>query len=79
MNRSEAPNLTLEEIDVLNVLAEGDSTREISAYLGISPLETRKYLREIYSKLGARNAPNAIYKAYKKGLILTDEQTVTFP
>jgi DNA-binding NarL/FixJ family response regulator len=61
--------LTAREVQILRLLADGQSPAEISSALHIR-LRTVKYnLSTIYRKLGARGAVQAIVLAYKAGLV----------
>lgn len=61
--------LTARQREVLQLLAEGKSAKEIGAILGISPrtVETHKY--KIMDDLGAQTAAELIQHAIKHGLI----------
>ncbi|OVE76408.1 hypothetical protein BVX97_01080 [bacterium E08(2017)] len=61
--------LTRREMEVLELVAEGLSQRKIASQLGISAFTVNEYVRNIYGKLDAQNAPSAVSKAYVSGVL----------
>jgi DNA-binding NarL/FixJ family response regulator len=61
--------LSERELEVLMLLGEGFVQKEISEKLGISANTVATHIRRVYDKLGVQNAPAAITKAYKKGIL----------
>lgn len=59
-SKSGAPDLTDREIEVLQLLAEGRTTREISELLVLSHHTVRNHVRNILTKLGARSQLDAV-------------------
>lgn len=53
------PSLTCRERDILSLLAQGLSNKEIAAQLCLSEKTVRNRLSEILSKLGVRNRTQA--------------------
>lgn len=51
--------LTPRERDILTLLAEGDSSKQIARRLGLTPGTVRAYLHTIYEKLGVENRTQA--------------------
>lgn len=51
--------LTPRERDILALLAEGDSSKQIARRLGLTPGTVRAYLHTIYEKLGVENRTQA--------------------
>lgn len=51
--------LTPRERDILALLAEGDSSKQIATRLGLTPGTVRAYLHTIYEKLGVENRTQA--------------------
>ena len=62
-------NLSTREMDTLKLLAEGLSRKEIADRLGIGVATVVTHLNRIYEKLEVPNAPAAINKAYRSGLL----------
>ncbi|MEU1973471.1 LuxR C-terminal-related transcriptional regulator [Microbacterium sp. NPDC019599] len=69
--RSEAPTLTPREHEVLRLLAEGDSNKQIATRLGLSVKTVMHHSVSIYRKLAVRGRAEATAYAYRGGL-LTD-------
>jgi PAS domain S-box-containing protein len=64
--------LTPRQRQVLELLAEGLGTNEISERLVISPATVRNHVQNILEKLGAHSRLEAIAQAYQQGLIEVD-------
>ena len=62
--------LTRREIDILPLLAEGLSNKEIAARLYIAPVTVKTHLQNIYKKLNAKNRIEALKKSRKIGIII---------
>jgi DNA-binding CsgD family transcriptional regulator len=60
--RPHLPSLTERELEVLGLVAQGLTNREISSELFISPATVRTHLEHIYDKLGVRNRAGAVGK-----------------
>ncbi len=60
------------ETEILSLIADGLAKKEIADRLGIGVSTVVTHVSHIYEKLGAVNAPAAVAKAYKAGLILPD-------
>jgi PAS domain S-box-containing protein len=63
------PRLTAREAEVLELAADGRSTRDIAAVLVLSPGTVKTHLQNIYAKLGARDRVSAVATAMRLGLI----------
>lgn len=61
--------LTDREIEVLELVASGLVKKEIANNLGIGETTVISHVKNIYEKLGAVNAPAAVAKAYRVGLL----------
>jgi DNA-binding CsgD family transcriptional regulator len=55
--------LTARQADVLNLLAEGRSTKDIARRLGLAVPTVKTHLAAVYRQLGARNRLQAVVKA----------------
>jgi DNA-binding NarL/FixJ family response regulator len=62
-------SLTPHEKEVLRLMAEGKSSRDIGAKLGISYTTVRTHIRSLGSKLGVHSKLEAIVKARELALI----------
>jgi RNA polymerase sigma factor (sigma-70 family) len=62
-------SLTPRERQVLRLVAEGLSSRNVAAELGISYTTVRTHIRSLGSKLGVHSKLEAIVKARELGLI----------
>jgi DNA-binding NarL/FixJ family response regulator len=56
-------------LDVLRLMAEGKTTREIALELGLSRYTVKNYIERIYERLGARDRVQAVSIALRAGLI----------
>lgn len=65
------PELTGRELEVLAMIAEGMTSREISDHLYISENTVRNHVRNILDKLGMSSRFEAVSWAYREGLIPT--------
>ena len=61
--------LTYRELEVLGLLAERKTNKEVALQLGISPGTVRQHTHNIYQKLDASNRREAVAKALKFGLL----------
>jgi NarL family two-component system response regulator LiaR len=62
-------NLTAREIEILRLLAQGQSTRDISEALYISPRTTATHVTNILGKLGLTSRTAAVAYAMRTGLV----------
>ena len=65
----DVPRLTPREGDVLPLLAQGYSNKEIARSLGVSPDTIKDHLARLYAKLDARDRTDAVGRARTLGLI----------
>lgn len=66
---AELPNLTQRQLEVLRLMAQGNSNKEIARELGISENTVRVHISAIISALDATNRTEAAYSAMRLGLI----------
>lgn len=62
-------NLTARMRDILALMAEGKSQREIAYELGLSHFTVKNYIERIYERLGALDRVQAVSTALRAGLI----------
>lgn len=65
----EPSQLSAREKEVLRLLAEGSSNREIAEALFLSPETVKTYVARIFQKLEATDRAQAVTKAFRLGLI----------
>jgi len=61
--------LTPRELQVLALVADGLSNREVGAALGVSDETVKFHLGSVFGKLGASNRTDAVRQALRRGLI----------
>jgi DNA-binding NarL/FixJ family response regulator len=66
--RSETP-LSNRESEILQHVAHGHTTKEVAKLLGISPHTVKTHLERIFEKLGANDRAQAVYIAFRLGLV----------
>jgi DNA-binding CsgD family transcriptional regulator len=64
--RPQLASLTERELDVLALVAQGLTNRQISSRLFISPATVRTHLEHIYDKLGVRSRAGAVSAAFRR-------------
>jgi DNA-binding CsgD family transcriptional regulator len=57
------------ELRYLSMVANGYTSREIARILGKSEETVKSALKSVRKKLDAKNTPNAVWIAIRKGLI----------
>ncbi len=67
------PRITKREKEVLTLVAEGLSQKEISSVMQIAQSTVTAHIQNVYKKLDAPNAPAAISKAFKEGILRPGE------
>lgn len=66
---SERPTLTEREREVLRLVAEGLSNKEVAAALGLSPRTVQTHLQHVMQKLGAASRVDAVVRGLRLGLV----------
>ena len=61
--------LTARELDVLRLIADGNANKQIAAQLSIAEDTVKGYVKNILSKLAARDRTHAVTIALKRGII----------
>jgi serine/threonine protein kinase/DNA-binding CsgD family transcriptional regulator len=72
---SAPPPLTPREMDVLQLLAEGLSNKEIALALSVAPRTINFHLDNVYSKLGVNSRTEAALYALRRGWIRKTDKT----
>ena len=73
-SRDSFAELTRREREVLALLADGASNREIASSLGIAARTVAVYVTSILSKFGAESRTEAVAMAIRRGLIHTSDR-----
>jgi HD-GYP domain-containing protein (c-di-GMP phosphodiesterase class II) len=71
--------LTAREVEVLRLVAQGRSNREIAAELFIAEKTARNHIERVYSKLGVNNRTQASLAAIDRGLAVFPSDAATRP
>jgi DNA-binding NarL/FixJ family response regulator len=61
--------LTPTELEILKLVAEGLTAREIGEQLFIAEKTVKNHLTNVYRKLNVRNSSHAVAEAYRRGLL----------
>jgi DNA-binding NarL/FixJ family response regulator len=72
-------NLTSRELDVLRLLADGQSNKEIARELGISGGTVRAHVSSILAKLDAHSRTQAALQAVREGLVAEHDDRSSGP
>jgi DNA-binding NarL/FixJ family response regulator len=64
-----APRLSPRERDVLRLVVEGNSNKEIAAALKVAERTVKFHMTSIFNKLGAENRAQAVSIAHQRGII----------
>lgn len=67
--RLRQPSLTVREIEVLKLVVEGETNKEIATALSLAEVTVKLHVGNILEKLGARDRTEAASLAIKSGLI----------
>ena len=68
-NAPQAPAPSTREIEVLALVAEGNSNKQIGIRLFLSEETVKSHIRNLLSKLQAQNRAHAVALGYESGLI----------
>ncbi len=61
--------LTPREVEVLRLIAAGQSNREIAAALSVSPRTIERHIEHLYRKIGAHSKAEATAYAFRHHLV----------
>ena len=68
-DRASDPSLTARELEVLTLIAAGNSNKETAAALGIDDQTVKGHVKNLLTKLGARDRTQAAIIAYERGYL----------
>jgi DNA-binding NarL/FixJ family response regulator len=71
-DRATRPTLTPREIDVLQLVLEGNRNKEIAENLSISEDTVTAHLKNIFAKLDVHDRTAAVYVALRRGILHVD-------
>ncbi|MFF3754436.1 response regulator [Streptomyces sp. NPDC002018] len=69
--------LTAREAEVLSLVAEGLSNKEIAQRLHIGAATVKTHINNLFAKTGVRDRAQAVRYAYQRGLIMPPGTTIT--
>jgi DNA-binding NarL/FixJ family response regulator len=64
-----APQLSPQQMSVLELIAAGATNREIAGQLELSPNTVKEYAGAVFKRLGARNRAEAVRRAQRWGIV----------
>lgn len=65
--------LSPRELELLELVARGFTSKEAARKLGISPYTVSEYLKSVYRKMGVRSRTEAVVKAFANGILATGQ------
>lgn len=68
-SRAQGGDLTVREVEVLNLLAQGQNNEEIAQNLFLGESTVKSHVRSLYRKLGARDRAQVVVYAYESGRV----------
>jgi DNA-binding CsgD family transcriptional regulator len=63
------PKVTRRELEVLELVADGMSTREIAQRLWVTDETVKTHVRRLHDRLGARTRAHAVAIAFRSGIL----------
>ncbi|WP_043622697.1 response regulator [Nonomuraea candida] len=70
--RAPADPLSARELEVLRLIADGATNREVAARLFVSEATVKSHVLHIYTKLGVNDRAAAVATAFRRGLLTLD-------
>ncbi|WAC21181.1 response regulator transcription factor [Luteolibacter sp. SL250] len=70
--RAKQPELTARQVEVLDLVSKGLSTKEMAVILGLTSEGTKHHLQQIYQKLGVSTRAEATSEALRRGILHPD-------
>jgi len=71
-SRAQVGSLSARETDILKLIAQGMSNKEIARRLDIGPETVKTHLKSVFSKLGVERRAQAVSRAQTLGLVTTE-------
>jgi DNA-binding CsgD family transcriptional regulator len=68
----EQPHLTPRELEILGLVANGFSAKEVANRLGIAPRTVERHTENVRMKMRARNRPHMVTLAISMGILLIE-------
>lgn len=69
LDERRSTTLTRREVEVLDAIGSGATTRSVAVRMGISPKTVENHKQRIFSKLGVQNQAHAVAIAVRQGLL----------
>ena len=69
MGDDEEPLLSARQVEILQAIANGATTKQVARELGITQKTVHNHLNAIYRKLDAQSRTDAVVRATRLGLI----------
>jgi two-component system, NarL family, nitrate/nitrite response regulator NarL len=69
--RSAAPALTLRQLEVMGMLGQGLTNKEIALELQVAERTVKAHISAVFEALGVRNRTEAVVEAHRRGLLGT--------
>jgi DNA-binding CsgD family transcriptional regulator len=66
---AQRPKITARELEVLDLVAEGFSTREIAQRLWVTEETVKTHIRRLHDRLGAKTRAQAVAIAFRTGIM----------
>ena len=70
-----SPELTARELEVLGLLVDGNSNKEIAAALGIGEGTVRIHCNNLFHKLNVNDRTQAVTVALRRGIVRLDSSS----
>jgi two-component system, NarL family, nitrate/nitrite response regulator NarL len=67
--RSVAPALTLRQLEVMSMLGQGLTNKEIALELQVAERTVKAHISAVFEALGVRNRTEAVVEAHRRGLL----------
>lgn len=65
--------LSARQLEVLRLVIDGSSNRQIARHLGISPSTVKRHLADIFGRLGVHSRVAAVGRALTLGILAIDD------